>query len=118
VKEHVAFWDNMLEMDGERLLATTLARGARVDELFNETRVAWKQGNVAALSATRASLQDKNSRIAQRLFDHRHAKWLPRIEAQMKTGIPTAIVAGAGHFSGTNSVVDLLQKRGYKIEQL
>jgi uncharacterized protein YbaP (TraB family) len=118
VEEHVAFWENMLEMDGERLLATTLSSGSRVNELFDETRVAWKRGNIAALSATNARLRDKNSRIAQRLYDRRHAKWLPRIEDEMKTGRPTAIIAGAGHFSGPNSVVDLLEKRGYKIKQL
>ena len=118
VDEHAAFWENMLEMDGEQLLAATVARGTRVDELFDETHAAWKRGDVAALSATNARLRDKNFMIAQRLFDRRHARWLPRIEAEMKTGIPTAIVAGAGHFSGPHSVVGLLQKRGYKIEQL
>ena len=30
----------------------------------------------------------------------------------------TSIVVGTGHFCGTNSVIDLLQKKGYKIEQL
>jgi uncharacterized protein YbaP (TraB family) len=36
----------------------------------------------------------------------------------MKSGKSTAIVVGAGHLSGPHSVIDLLQKRGYKIEQL
>ena len=43
---------------------------------------------------------------------------MPRTEAELKSGKPTAIVAGALHFSGPNSVVALLEKRGYKIEQL
>ena len=38
--------------------------------------------------------------------------------AELKTGKPTAIVAGALHFSGPRSVIALLQKRGYLIEQL
>src|SRR5207249_2125212 len=46
------------------------------------------------------------------------AKRMARIEAELKSGKPTAIVAGALHFSGPNSVVALLEKRGYKIEQL
>jgi uncharacterized protein YbaP (TraB family) len=45
-------------------------------------------------------------------------KWIPRIEAELKTGKPTAIVAGALHFSGPRSVIALLQKRGYVVEQL
>jgi len=50
--------------------------------------------------------------------DDRNVKWVPRIEAELKSGKPTAIVAGALHFSGPRSVIALLQKRGYQIEQL
>ena len=118
VDQHVAFWKNMLQLDGESVLVATILRGQQISAHFNETRAAWKNGDVGALSATTESLREKNRRVAQRLFDQRNRRWLPRIEAEMKTGIPTSIVAGAGHFSGTNSVIDLLQKRGYKIEQL
>jgi uncharacterized protein YbaP (TraB family) len=40
------------------------------------------------------------------------------LDAMIKSGVPTSIVGGAGHFCGTNSVIDLLQKKGYEIEQL
>ncbi|PYK09721.1 MAG: hypothetical protein DME65_11465 [Verrucomicrobia bacterium] len=56
--------------------------------------------------------------IAARFVDNRNVRWVPRIETELKTGKPTAIVAGALHFSGPNSVIKLLEKRGYKIEQL
>jgi len=56
--------------------------------------------------------------IAARLVENRDVKWVSRIEAELKTGNPTAIVAGALHFSGPRSVIALLQKRGYEIEQL
>jgi hypothetical protein len=118
VDQHIAFWKNMLQLDGESLLLATILRRDQISVRFDETRSAWKRGDVATLSATAESLRENNHRIAQRLLDQRNRRWLPRIEAEMKTGIPTAIVAGAGHFSGTNSVIDLLQKRGYKIEQL
>jgi uncharacterized protein len=118
VDQHIAFWKNMLQLDGETLLLATILRRDQISTHFAETRAAWKRGDVAALSATTASLRESNHRVAQRLLDQRNRRWLPRIEAEMQTGIPTAIVAGAGHFSGPDSVVDLLQKRGYKIKQL
>ncbi len=43
---------------------------------------------------------------------------MKRIEAEIKSGQPTAIVVGTGHFCGPNNLIELLQKRGYKIEQL
>ncbi|HEV2096299.1 MAG TPA: TraB/GumN family protein, partial [Chthoniobacterales bacterium] len=56
--------------------------------------------------------------IAQRLVEERNVRWLPRIEREIKSGTPTAVVAGALHYSGPNSVIALLRKRGYEIEQL
>ncbi|CAN5433666.1 TraB/GumN family protein [soil metagenome] len=118
VDEHVAFWREMIERDGENLLVYTLSRDRQVSRLFAQTREAWKRGDLAALAASNARLRRANAGIAQRLLDRRNRKWVGRIEAEMKTGKPTAIIAGAGHFSGPQSVLALLEKRGYKIEQL
>ena len=118
VDEHVAFWREMLERDGENLLLYTLTHKDTVGLLLDKTRETWKRGDVAALSATNARLRRANPAIAQRLLDRRNARWVRRIEAEMQTGKPTAIVAGAGHFSGRGSVIALLKEHGYKLEQL
>jgi len=118
IDEHIAFWRELLEHDSENLLRYTLARDKTVTDLFATTRAAWMRGDVGALSATNARLRQASPGIAQRLLDRRNRKWVERIEAEMRTGIATAIVAGAGHFSGPGSVIAILQERGYKIEQL
>jgi uncharacterized protein YbaP (TraB family) len=73
---------------------------------------------MAALWESDARLRKEAFWIAQRLLDQRNARWIPKIEAELKTGKPTAIVAGALHFAGPNSVITMLQKRGYTVEQL
>jgi hypothetical protein len=118
IDEHVAFWREMVERDSENLLVYILSRDKTVTDLYAKTRAAWMRGDVAALSSTNASLRQANPGIAQRLLDRRNQRWVDRIEAEMKTGKPTAIIAGAGHFSGPGSVIAILEKRGYKIEQL
>ena len=118
VDEHIAFWREMLERDGENLLIYTLTHDAQVGGLFARTQAAWKSGDVTALAATNLRLHHANIRIAERLLDRRNTKWVDRIEAEMKTGKPTAIIAGAGHFSGPQSVIALLRQRGHEIEQL
>ena len=118
IDEHVAFWREMLERDSESLLVYTLARDKTVTALFAKTRADWMRGDVGALSTANASLRQANPGIAQRLLDRRNRRWVDRIEAEMKTGKPTTIVAGAGHFSGPGSVIAILEERGYKIEQL
>jgi uncharacterized protein YbaP (TraB family) len=118
VDEHVAFWQQMLERDGENLLLYALTQEAKVGRLFEKTRDAWKRGDLAALSATNARLHRANPGIAQKLLDRRNAQWVTRIEAEIKSGKATTIVAGAGHFSGPHSVIALLRARGYRIQRL
>jgi len=42
----------------------------------------------------------------------------PVIEQAIRSGTATLVIAGALHFSSPRSVIALLQRRGYKIEQL
>jgi hypothetical protein len=55
--------------------------------------------------------RDQNLGAELRLLDYRNLRWVPKIVGLIKSGIPTSIVVGTGHLCGTNSVIDLLQKR-------
>jgi len=118
VDEHIAFWREMLERDGENLLTYTLTHNDQVGDLLAQTQAAWKSGDVTTLAATNLGLHRANGGVAEGLLDRRNTKWVDRIEAEMKTGKPTAIIAGAAHFSGPQGVIALLRQRGHKIEQL
>ena len=61
---------------------------------------AWRKGDTDALWVVMHPYGQEAPRIAARFVDDRNVKWVPRIEAELKTGKPTAIVAGALHFSG------------------
>ena len=118
VQEHVAVMGGLSDRDGEFLLQDALAQPGNSDTESGRMYKAWRKGDTNALWAGDASLRSKAPRIAARFVDDRNVKWIPRIEAELKTGKPTAVVAGALHFSGPNSVITLLQRHGYIIEQL
>ena len=118
VDEHVAVLGGLSDRDSEIMLRDALTPQKNGAAQFKRMRQAWRNGDTAALWAGDARLRKKAPRIAARFVDDRNRKWMPRIEAELKSGKPTAIVAGALHFSGPNSIVRLLEKRGYKIEQL
>jgi len=118
VNEHVAVMGGLSDRDGEFMLQDALTQPDNSEREFGRMYKAWRKGDTNALWAGDASLRSKAPRIAARFVDDRNLKWVPRIEAELKTGKPTAIVAGALHFSGPNSVIALLQKHGYVIEQL
>jgi uncharacterized protein YbaP (TraB family) len=118
VDEHVAVLGGLSDRDGEIMLRDALAPHNDGEAEFDRMRKAWRKGDTAALWAGDTRLRKRAPWIAARFVDERNRKWVPRIEAELERGKPTAIVAGALHFSGPNSIVRLLKKRGYKIEQL
>jgi uncharacterized protein YbaP (TraB family) len=118
VNEHVAVMGGLSDRDAEFILQDALSQPDNGEKEFSRMYKAWRKGNTDALWAGDAHLRTKAPRIAARFVDDRNAKWIPRIEGELKTGKPTAVIAGALHFSGPNSVITLLQKHGYVIEQL
>jgi uncharacterized protein YbaP (TraB family) len=118
VDEHVAVVGGLSDRDGEIMLRDALAPHKNGEAEINRMRKAWRKGDTATLWAGDARLRKEAPWIAARFVDERNRKWVKRIEAELKSGRPTAIVAGALHFSGPNSIVRLLEKRGYKIDQL
>ena len=118
VNEHVAVMSGLSDRDGEFMLQDALNQPDNGEKELGRMYKAWRKGDTNALWAGDAQLRSKAPRIAARFVDDRNVKWIPRIEAELKTGKPTAIVAGALHFSGPRSVIALLQQRGYVIEQL
>ncbi len=118
VDEHVAVLGGLSDRDGEIILRNALAPHKSSAAEFKRMLKAWRKGDTSALWAGDAQFRKDASWIAARFVDERNVKWIPRIEAELKSGKPTAIVAGALHFSGPRSVIALLQARGYKIEQL
>src|SRR5437870_2919473 len=118
VEEHVAVMGGLSDRDSEFILRDTLEQPGNAEKEFSRMYKAWRKGNTDALWAGDSRLRKQAPWIAARFVDNRNIKWIPRIEAELKTGKPTAIVAGALHFSGPNSVIKLLEKRGYIIEQL
>ena len=118
INEHVAVMGGLSDRDGEFILQDALSQPDNGEREFSRMYNAWRKGDTNALWAGDAHLRTKAPRIAARFVDDRNIKWVPRIEAELKAGRPTAVVAGALHFSGPHSVIVLLQKRGYVIEQL
>jgi hypothetical protein len=118
VDEHVAVMGGLSDRDSEFILRDALEQPDNAEKEFSRMHKAWLKGDTDALWAGDSHLRTQAPWIAARFVDSRNTKWIPRIEAELKRGKPTAIVAGALHFSGPNSVVKLLEKRGYTIEQL
>ena len=118
VDEHVAVLGGLSDREGEIMLRNALNQPKDNAAEFNRMLKAWRKGDTDTLWAGDAQFRKEAPSIASRFVDERNVKWVPRILAELQSGKPTAVVAGALHFSGPNSVIKLLEKHGYKIEQL
>jgi TraB/PrgY/gumN family len=85
--------------------------------------MAWPNGSIFILGRLQcilnypqlqgvSSIHGVDTHIAQ------SARRYSKARSPIKSGTPTLVVAGALHFSGPRSVIALLQRRGYKIDQL
>ncbi len=118
MKEHIAVMSEMPNIDQEILLLNAMVRGDKRRGDFDRMREAWRRGDTTALWATYTEGTKSSATLNARLIYDRNRKWVPRIEAEIKAGRPTMVVAGALHFAGPNNVLTLMQQRGYTFEQL
>lgn len=116
--EHIRVFSGMTDSEGEMYLLQTIVYSNEDAKNIPARLTAWQNGDCQTIYSEFLPRMKEAPSVWWRLIDHRNAMWIPRIETEIRTGIPTMIVAGALHFCGPHSVIALLQKRGYKIEQL
>lgn len=116
--EQVHVFADMTDIEGEVMLLQSLVYAAEGPTRYAESIAAWKAGDTQRLYAAQVPRIKEAPTIYWRLLDRRNRQWIPNIEAAIKSGKPTMVVAGALHFSGPNNVIALLRARGYKVEQL
>ena len=77
---------------------------------------AWQAGDTAVIERLLVDSAKDSPAIHQVLFIDRNKRWVPKIEACLAAG-RCMVVVGAGHLVGTDGLVDLLSRRGYRLIQ-
>jgi len=108
---------NMVKKDQIAFLNQTLKDLETVNELAADLVKFWKAGNAKGLHELLFRSFKDYPDIHDRLLIQRNKKWVEEIEVLMRENKNILFVVGAGHLVGPESVVDLLQKRGYKVKQ-
>jgi uncharacterized protein YbaP (TraB family) len=116
--EHIEVLHGMNDIESELILVDAIAQGDKRRDEYNRTRDAWKRGDAAGVWAIHQRFRNLNPGADVRLLDLRNVKWVPKIRAEIQSGKPTSIVVGAAHIMGSNGLIALLQRNGYKFEQL
>ena len=79
---------------------------------------AWRRGDAPGMAKLLQEGFDEYPDLYRPLTVERNRKWIPQIEALLDDQGDYLVVVGALHLVGTDSVIDLLERKGYKVEQL
>lgn len=118
VDEHVEVLHGMDDTESEIMLLDAIVHRDKRKAWEIQSRSAWKRGDIAGVRENMARWGNLNPGAYVRLLDERNIKWIPKIKADFDSGKPTSIVVGAGHMLGPKGLIALLERKGYKFEQL
>lgn len=117
VENQVELLAGMNDQTQEKFLAQTLQELAQVPRMASDMFALWRTGRTEALYRLLFETIDQYPEIRDRMLVRRNQAWLEKIEDLIRRRQAALVIVGAMHLIGPGSVVDLLQKRGYRVEQ-
>jgi hypothetical protein len=112
---------NAIPEGAQRLmLEAALAAPERTRDQLDGPAHAWARGQVGDDSPLRIVPEqlDPSAALADPLLAKRNTAWVEDLLKRLGRPGTTLFAAGAGHFVGPGSVIDLLQKRGVRVERV
>ncbi|NIS60527.1 MAG: hypothetical protein GTO13_07475 [Proteobacteria bacterium] len=107
----------MTKRDQSSFLNQTLRDLELVSQLANDMVSYWKTGDADSLHALLFKSFKDYPKIHDRLLIQRNKKWVEKIENLMRESKNALVVVGVGHLIGPDGLLDLLRKRGYRLDQ-
>ncbi len=106
------------EIKQERYLAATLKGATLTQQLGQDLQATWLSGDASKLDSLLSSASQESAELAKRIFADRNLRMAGAVERYLRGSERCFMVVGAGHMVGKDGVVRLLQKRGFKVEQV
>ena len=118
VEQQLSFFGELTPDRQQALLDKTFEDLAQSKEQLTGMIANWKAGNEKDLAAEMNKSFEGHDDLKKRLLDDRNAAWIEPIEKFLAADTPTLVIVGAGHLAGNGSVVDLLEKKGWKLTRV
>lgn len=116
--QQLGFFDVLPESAQRSLLEGAIEppKSATVD--FSEMLRGWANGDVDAIARTFNHDLADTPALRETLLDRRNANWSRWIEQRMQQPGVVFVAVGAGHLAGSDSVLALLQRDGYRVRRI
>ena len=116
--EQLSLFDTLPEKAQRDFLEGAIEAPAEMRGQFNSMLAAWTRGDINAISKTFNEDLANSPDLRDALIRRRNHNWSQWVERRLATPGTTLVAVGAGHLAGPESVVDLLQRKGYKVRRL
>jgi len=118
VEQQLSFFGELTAEKQAALLDKTFEELSTSRELITEMIRNWREGRDEELAAQMNTSFTGHEDLKKRLLNDRNAAWIGPIEKLLAGDTPTLVIVGAGHLAGPGSVVELLEKKGWKLTRV
>jgi hypothetical protein len=120
--ETVDFQINMMAEMGigyeDDFLQQNIEEFSDFENLLKSLIEAWRRGDTEALNRLAVEPMKKDPRTMNAMLNDRNKNWIPIIEEMFLDDNQELVMVGAAHIVGEVGLINLLLKKGYKVEQL
>jgi len=116
--EQLGLFDTLPETAQRALLEGAIDNPADMRTQFQGMLTAWERGDVDLIARTFNQDLSGSPELREALLRRRNANWKGWIERRMASPGSVFVAVGAGHLAGPDSVVDMLQKDGYRVRRV
>jgi len=116
--QQLGFFDALPEKAQVALLEGAIDNSEASNKQFSGMLKAWSNGDVAGIGRTFDRDLAASPELANALIRQRNANWSRWIEQRMTQPGAVMIAVGAGHLAGSDSVIAMLQKDGYRVRRV
>lgn len=96
-----------------------LSEAEKISDLLQDIKTAWRAGdNQALINTSLKPWVERFPELYQSLLVQRNNRWLPQLEAFLKTPDIEYVLVGALHLVGNDGLLNLLRQKGYRVEQV
>jgi uncharacterized protein YbaP (TraB family) len=117
LNEQLGLMANLPDRQQTQFLLYTLKEASQADREINLMLAAWRSGDMTALEKTLEKGFREFPELYGPLTVERNRKWMTRIEQLLRADQNYLVVVGVLHMAGKDGLLDLLERKGYKIKQ-
>jgi uncharacterized protein YbaP (TraB family) len=117
-REQLSFFDGLPEGAQRQLLEGAIEGSDKMTSDFGGMLSAWARGDVDAIARSFNRDLSSSPELRDALMNRRNANWSRWIEQRMTTPGSIMIAVGAGHLAGSDSVIDMLERAGYRVRRV